>query len=218
MQQRLLRLPWPAEGPQQVSCGQQQPVPQRAEPASAASPPPSSHLAAAQSQGFTQRRLPKEALTLCCLATAAFSTRFRSFRTPLSVSVLSESQEHALLVTAVGVPDTVHEGNRLLKVPGSASSVERILQKAADFFYWSPSTSEGPAPSDWSTLASAAGPSRERRCAARRPCRACMCHSRGVLLPARALSVWAARSWGSGAGPMMCGGRDSAGGVRAAGA
>lgn len=76
---------------------------------------------------------------------------------PRSVSVLSETQEHALLVTAVGVPDTVHEGNRLLKVPGSNASVERILQRGTDFFYWQPSASEGPAPSDWATLASAAG-------------------------------------------------------------
>ncbi len=62
-----------------------------------------------------------------------------------------------MLVTAVGVPDTVHEGNRLLKVPGSNASVERILARGTDFFYWQPSASEGPAPSDWAPLASAAG-------------------------------------------------------------
>ncbi|GIL83127.1 hypothetical protein Vretimale_11467 [Volvox reticuliferus] len=103
-------------------------------------------------EGRSERTTPVQAVRRALnLVTADCRAKYAS------VSVLSETQEHALLVTAVGVPDTVHEGNRLLKVPGSNSSAERILQKGTDFFYWQPSANEGPAPSDWSALASAAG-------------------------------------------------------------
>ncbi|PNH02530.1 hypothetical protein TSOC_011484 [Tetrabaena socialis] len=102
-------------------------------------------------EGRSERTTPVQAVRRALnLVTADCRAKYSS------VSVLSETQEHALLVTAVGVPDTVHEGNRLLKVPGSNSSVERILQKGTDFYYWQPAT-PGPTPSDWSALASAAG-------------------------------------------------------------
>ena len=73
-----------------------------------------------------------------------------------SVTVLSETQDHALLVTAVGVAEVVLESNRLVRVPGSNTSVEAILKTTSDYFSWKAS-SNTPAPADWQGLASAAG-------------------------------------------------------------
>lgn len=73
-----------------------------------------------------------------------------------SVSVLSENQDSALLVAAVGVQDSVHENNRLQKFPGSNSAVEHFVKSGADYLTWS-SSSGASAPSDWSHLSASAG-------------------------------------------------------------
>lgn len=73
-----------------------------------------------------------------------------------SVTVLSETQEHALLVTAVGVTDSAVEGNRLVRVPGSNASAEAVLKAPGDYFSWK-SSSKDSAPADWQALAASAG-------------------------------------------------------------
>ena len=102
-----------------------------------------------------------------------------------SVSVLSENQDSALLVAAVGVQDSVHDNNRLQKFPGSSSAVESIIKSGTDYLTWS-STTGTTAPTDWAHLATSAGEGEGRdSCLPQllRPRCPCTCTARSHMRP-----------------------------------